>query len=189
MKPTPILTALIAGLLLLTACGPTTNDVLIAQADRDGRIATSNGVIAQAQSAADIANANAVGQVAQAGADIAASNNFWHNLPTVLFIIVGGILAILLAIEISRHFGNWLRHRQRVEEIMILGYLPPPPAQPFIPITTMPHRREIQDSRNMPDPHQNAVTIWQQPLPPARRIDRAEYERREAARRSIFGLE
>lgn len=141
--------------LLLQACGPSDNEVAIAQAKRDE-------VVAGARSVAAVAQADASQQVAKYEKEGREAEAFWDGAPWLIGIGSIGIFAIIVAFYVGRMAITWLKHRIRVEEYQVMGYLPPPPSRPYIPPT--PTRRPLPEPWTMP-----AQLIDSQAQPPQRR--------------------
>jgi hypothetical protein len=159
--------------LLLQACGPSDNEVAIAQAKRDE-------VVAGARSVAAVAQADASQQVAKYEKEGREAEAFWGNVAWVIGIGSLGIVAIIVAFYVGRMAITWLKHRVRVDEYQIMGYLPPPPSRPYIP--QAPTRRALPEPWEMP-----AQLIDSQAAPaPRRRYTNEELKQLEDRRLALY---
>lgn len=167
--------------LLLQACGPSDNEVAIAQA---------NSAAAQAASAAQVAAANSNATIARADSDTAIARYekegkeaeaFWENVAWVIGVGSLGIVTIIVAIYVGRITITWLKHRIRVEEYQVMGYLPPPPSQPYIP--PAPTRRQLPEPWTMPAQLTDTQIV---PAPRRRYYSAEELQQLEDRRLALF---
>lgn len=166
--------------LLLQACGPSDNEVAIAQANSAAAQAASAAQVAAANSNANIARANSDATVARYAKESQDSALFWANIGDLTSLTIFGILTIIVAIYVGRITIAYLKHKIRVEEYQVIGYLPPPPSRPRLPPITpirieapaWPTRPALVDSYTTPAPR--------------RRYTNEELKRLEDRRLAIF---